>query len=139
MNPDLMTLCRIGVAPALVTMVLAACGSAKPAPAPPPPQVSVVTVHGGSVSITIELPGRTSAFLVAQVRARVDGIVLKRDFKEGGDVKTAEGLYQIDGAPYVAAETSARAWRQKAQANLASNTALVERYKVLLPSNAISK
>jgi len=140
MNSDLMLRCQVGLAAALATCVLAACEPAKPAPAPPaPPQVSVVTVHRSSVPITIELPGRTTAYLVAQVRARVDGIVLKRDFKEGGDVKTGQRLYQIDPAPYIAALNSATAALQKAQANLASTTALVERYTVLAPSNAISK
>src|ERR1700680_3114356 len=139
MNPDLMTLCRTGIAPALAAMGVVGCGSAKPAPAPPPPQVSVVTVHRGSVPITTELPGRTSAFLVAQVRARVDGIVLKREFKEGGEVKTGQRLYQIDPAPYIAALNSAQASLQKAQANLASTTAQAERYKVLVAANAVSK
>src|ERR1700681_3727983 len=139
MNPDLMTLCRIGIAPALAAMVLAGCGSAKPAPTPPPPQVSFVTVHQGSVPITTELPGRTSAYLVAQVRARVDGIVLKREFKEGGEVKTGQRLYQIDPAPYIATLNSAQAMLQKAEANLASMTAQTERYKVLVAANAVSK
>ena len=136
-----MTLFRFGLAPAGVAVVLAACGPAKPATTTPsqPVQVSVVTVHRSSVPITIELPGRTSPYLVAQVRARVDGIVLKRDFKEGGDVKAGQRLYQIDPAPYVAALNSARAALQKAQANLASATALVERYKVLVSANAVSK
>src|ERR1700730_10880280 len=139
MNPDLMTLCRIGIGPAFAAMVLVGCGSAKPPPVPPPPQVSVVTVHGGSVPITTELPGRTSAFLVAQVRARVDGIVLKREFKEGGEVKTGQRLYQIDPAPYIATLNSAQAMLQKAEANLASMTAQAERYKVLVAANAVSK
>src|SRR5207245_9420203 len=132
-------LCRIGIAPALAAMVLAACGSAKPATSSPPPQVSVVTVHKGSVPITTELPGRTYAYLVAQVRARVDGIVLKREFKEGSDVKAGQQLYQIDPAPYIAALNSAKASLQKAEANLASTTAQVERYKVLVAANAVSK
>ena len=139
MKTDLMMLCRLGVAPALAALVLAGCGSAKPASASPPPQVSVVTVHRGSVPITTELPGRTSAYLVAQVRARVDGIVLKRDFKEGGDVKAGQRLYQIDPAPYIAALNSATASLQKAEANLASTTAQAERYKVLVAANAVSK
>jgi membrane fusion protein (multidrug efflux system) len=106
---------------------------------PAPAQVSVVTVHPSRVPITIELPGRTSPFLVAQVRARVDGIVLKREFKEGSDVKGGQRLYQIDPAPYVAALNSAKAALQKAQANLVSADALVERYKVLVSANAVSK
>ena len=139
MKTDLMMLCRLGVAPVLAALVLAGCGSAKPAPAPPPPQVSVVTVHRGSVPITTELPGRTSAYLVAQVRARVDGIVLKREFKEGGEVKAGQRLYQIDPAPYIAALNSATASLQKAEANLASTTAQAERFKVLVAANAVSK
>ncbi len=121
-------------------MALTGCGGAKPAiTAPQPPQVSVVTVHRGSVPITIELPGRTSPYLVAQVRARVDGIVQKREFKEGGDVKAGQRLYRIDSAPYVAALNSATASLQKAEANLASMTAQAERFKVLVAANAVSK
>jgi membrane fusion protein (multidrug efflux system) len=123
----------------LLAMVLGACSDAK-TPAPPQvPEVSVTTVHRASVPITTELPGRTSAYLVAQVRARVDGIVLKREFKEGGEVKTGQRLYQIDPAPYVAALNSATASLQKAEANLASTTAQAERYKVLVAANAVSK
>jgi len=140
MNFDLTTLCRVGLAPALTAMVLGGCGVAKPATtATPPPEVSVVTVHSGSVPITTELPGRTSAYLVAQVRARVDGIVQDREFKEGGDVKAGQRLYQIDPAPYIASLNSATASLQKAEANLASTTAQAERYKVLVAANAVSK
>jgi len=124
----------------LFAVALAACSNAQtPAPAPPAPEVSVVTVHRGSVPITTELPGRTSPYLVAQVRARVDGIVLKREFKEGSEVKAAQRLYQIDPAPYIAALNSATASLQKAEANLASTTAQAERYKVLVAANAVSK
>jgi len=137
---DLMTLCRLGIAQALAAMVLTGCGVANPAPASStPPEVTVVTVHRGTVPIATELPGRTSAYLVAQVRARVDGIVLKREFKEGGEVKAGQRLYQIDPAPYVAALNSATASLQKAEANLASTTAQADRYKVLVGENAVSK
>src|SRR2546426_3181971 len=140
MNSDLITLCRMGVAPALAVMVLAGCGAAKPATtAPQPPQVSVATVHRGSVPITIELPGRTSPYLVAQVRARVDGIVQKRDFTEGGEVTASQRLYQIDPAPYQASLDSATASLQKATANLAATAAQAERYKVLVAANAVSQ
>jgi membrane fusion protein (multidrug efflux system) len=121
-------------------MVLAGCGAAKPATmSSQPAQVSVVTVHRGSAPVATELPGRTSAYLVAQVRARVDGIVLKREFKEGADVKAGQRLYQIDPAPYIAALNSATASLQKAEANLASTTAQAERFKVLVAANAVSK
>ena len=96
--------------------VLGGCGNAPPPKAAPPaPQVSVVTVHRVSVPVTIELPGRTSAYLVAQVRARVDGIVQKRDYREGTDVKAGQRLYQIDPAPYVATLDSAKAALRKAR------------------------
>ena len=94
----------------LAAALLAGCtGGEAAAPAPQPPEVAVVTVQRAAVPVTTELPGRTSAFLVAQVRARVDGIVLKRAFKEGGDVKANQLLYQIDAAPYRAALDSAQA------------------------------
>src|SRR6266446_6035311 len=124
----------------VLTLTLAACTGAKtPNSAPQVPEVSVITVHRGSVPITTDLPGRTSAYLVAQVRARVDGIVQKRDFKEGGEVKAGQRLYQIDPAPYIAALNSATASLQKAEASLASTTAQAERYKVLVAANAVSK
>src|SRR5271165_1708653 len=106
MNSGPMRAICVGMAPALAALILAGCGTAKPATTVQPPQVSVVSVHRASVPITTELPGRTSAYLVAQVRARVDGIVLKREFTEGGDVKTGQRLYQIDPAPYIASLNS---------------------------------
>ena len=125
---------------ALAVMTLAGCGRTKQAPpALKTPEVGVATVHRGSVPVTTELPGRTSAYLVAQVRARVDGIVLKRAFTEGGEVRANQRLYQIDPAPYRAALDSAVAALQKAQANLASTTAQADRYKVLVAGNAVSK
>src|SRR5271169_3467446 len=139
MNSGPMRAIRVGLAPALAVLILAGCGTAKPATTMQPPQVSVVSVHKASVPITTELPGRTSAYLVAQVRARVDGIVLKREFTEGGDVKTGQRLYQIDPAPYIASLNGATALLQKAEANLASTTAQAERYKVLVAANAVSK
>ena len=123
----------------LAAGLLAGCTGKTAPPAPQPPEVAVVTVRRAAVPVTTELPGRTSAFLVAQVRARVDGIVLKRAFREGGDVRANERLYQIDPAPYRAALDSALASLQKAQANLASTTAQAERYKVLVAGNAVSK
>jgi membrane fusion protein (multidrug efflux system) len=124
----------------IVALALAACGPAKTAAKPTPPQqVAVVTVHRSSVPVNVELPGRTSAHVLAQVRARVDGIVLKREFQEGGDVKAGQRLYQIDPAPYVAALNSATASLQRAEASLTSATALVGRYKPLVAANAVSK
>jgi len=123
-----------------IPVLLGACVDAKQAKAPPaPPEVTVVAVHKQAVPVTTELPGRTSPFLVAQVRARVDGIVLSRGFTEGSDVKANQRLYQIDPAPYRAALDNTKAAEQKAQANLASTTALAERYKILIGGNGVSK
>ena len=135
-----MSFSRAGATVAMIaTVLLSGCGSAPATMATQPSEVSVVTVRRGSVSITTELPGRTSAYLVAQVRARVDGIVLKREFTEGDEVVAGQQLYQIDAAPYVAALNSATASLQKAQANLASMNAQAQRYKVLVAANAVSK
>jgi membrane fusion protein (multidrug efflux system) len=124
----------------LAVLSLAGCGPKKQAAAPAaPPQVTVVTVHRTTVPVTVELPGRTAAYFMAQVRARVDGIVLKRTFQEGADVKAGQLLYQIDPAPYRAMLNSAIATQQKMEATLAVNTTLAERYKVLVGGNAVSK
>ncbi len=124
---------------ATAAVFLAACGKKDSAPPPQTPEVGVVTVQPQTVPVFTELPGRTSAFLVAQVRARVDGIVLRREFVEGSDVKAGQRLYKIDPAPYIATLNSAKASLAKAKANLATQDALVARYKVLVAANAISK
>ncbi|HTR08357.1 MAG TPA: efflux RND transporter periplasmic adaptor subunit [Paraburkholderia sp.] len=124
---------------ATAAIVLAACGQKQSAPPPQAPEVGIVTVQPTAVPVVSELPGRTNAFLVAQVRARVDGIVLRREFVEGSIVKAGQRLYKIDPAPYIAALNNARATLAKAQANLVTQNALVARYKVLVQANAVSK
>ncbi len=89
--------------------------------------------------MTTELPGRTSPVAVAQVRSRVDGIVLARPFKEGADVSASQQLFQIDPAPYRATLASAEATLERAQAAVAAANVLTERYKVLLAGNGVSK
>ncbi|MDB5808435.1 MAG: mepA [Betaproteobacteria bacterium] len=131
---------RIAAVSALIVGLFAGCAKGKQAaPAAQTPEVGVATAQRASVPVTIDLPGRTNPYLVAQVRARVDGIVLKRDFKEGADLKAGQRLYQIDPAPYRAALDSAIGTLQKAQANLDAQTALEERYKQLVAGNAVSK
>ncbi len=98
-----------------------------------------MTVANEAVALQTELPGRVSAVRVAQVRARVNGVVLKRLFREGSEVKAGQALYQIDAAPYRAALESAQASVAKGQAILAQATAQAERYKPLVEANAISK
>jgi membrane fusion protein (multidrug efflux system) len=136
MNParSIAAACFAGLA-----LGLAGCGK-KPAPAPPQtPQVTVLTVHKTSVPMTTELPGRTTSLLVAQVRSRVDGIVLSRPFKEGADVNASQLLFQIDPAPYRAALASAEAMLARGEAALAAANALAERYKVLLAGNGVAQ
>ena len=121
-------------------LVLAACGDKAPPPAaPPPPEVGVVTVAPRTLDVPTELPGRVEAARVAQVRARVTGIVQKRLFTEGSDVKAGEVLFQIDPAPYKAAIDSAKAALAKAQANEQQASGLLTRYKPLREANAISQ
>ncbi len=107
--------------------------------APPPPEVSVVTVALQTAPLVVELPGRVEASRVAQVRARVNGIVLKRYFREGSAVRAGQLLFQIDPAPYQAAVDSAKAVLAKTQATLGQATSTVTRYKPLREANAISQ
>ncbi|RUV26809.1 efflux RND transporter periplasmic adaptor subunit [Mesorhizobium sp. M1A.F.Ca.IN.022.07.1.1] len=125
-------------------MVLAGCTqqsatSAPPGGAPARPQVGVVTVHPQSVAITAELPGRTVASLVAEVRPQVDGIIQSRLFKEGSEVAKGDELYQIDPASYQASYDSAIATEQKAEAAVPSAQAKFDRYAGLISQNAVSK
>ncbi|HKU13466.1 MAG TPA: efflux RND transporter periplasmic adaptor subunit [Steroidobacteraceae bacterium] len=123
-----------------VTAMSGCSSQAQPAADPaPPPEVGVLTMHPTQVPVTTELPGRTSAYLVAQVRARVDGIVQRREFEEGSDIEANDRLYQIDPAPYQAALQSAQAQLARARASLESTTAQADRDKLLVDNNAISK
>lgn len=106
---------------------------------PPPPEVSVVTIALERIVMTTELPGRLEATRVAQVRARVPGIVLKRVFREGSEVKAGDVLFLIDPGPFQATYNSARAALAKAEANLAQASLKVQRYRPLVDTNAISK
>ena len=134
------TLRRASPAAILAAAALAGCSPAQQkAPPAAPPEVSVLTAHQTSVPVAIELPGRTSPFLVAQVRARVDGIVQDQRFADGADVGQNQPLYQIDPAPFRAALGSAEAALKKAQANLVATNAQQARYQVLIDGNAISK
>ncbi|EMV3019147.1 efflux RND transporter periplasmic adaptor subunit [Klebsiella aerogenes] len=106
---------------------------------PQAPQVSVHVVHSEPLSVTTELPGRTSAFRVAEVRPQVSGIILKRNFVEGCDIKAGESLYQIDPATYQAAWNSAKGDEAKAEAAAAIAHLTVKRYVPLLGTQYISQ
>jgi len=112
---------------------LLACSSKKQAPPPPPPStVKVITLTPQTVSLTTELPGRTVAYKIAEIRPQVSGVIQKRMFKEGSDVKEGQQLYQIDPALYQAAYDSSKASAESARLQ-------VERYKPLAEVNAVSK
>ena len=102
------------------------------AAAPPPPKVGIVTLQAQAFTLTSELPGRTSAYRIAEVRPQVNGIILKRLFTEGREVKAGEQLYQIDPALYAATLKSA-------QATLQSSQSLADRYKQLVDEQAVSR
>jgi membrane fusion protein (multidrug efflux system) len=130
---------------ALAASFLTGCGqdAGKGGAAPagggmPPAQVGVITVLPQTVPVITELPGRLEALRVAQVRARVAGILQQRQFTEGSDVKAGQPLFQIDASTYKAALDSAQATQAKAEANLAQATSLVDRYQPLQAAKAIS-
>ena len=123
---------------AAATLLLAACGKDDKGP-PPPPEVSIVTLKPRSVAITDQLPGRTTAFKVAEVRPQVTGIVQKRLFGEGSEVKAGEQLFQIDAGSYRAALSSAEAALKRAEAQAITSKLLAERYEPLIAANAVSK
>lgn len=117
---------------ALATLLSGCNKKQEAAPAPPPPQVGVVTLQTQAYTLTTELPGRTTAYRIAEVRPQVNGIILKRLFTEGGDVKAGEQLYQIDPALYEATANSAKATLQSAKS-------LADRYKQLVNEQAVSR
>lgn len=107
--------------------------------AAPAPQVSVVTVQPQPIMLTMELPGRTFAYRIAEIRPQVNGLIQKRLFTEGADVKAGDVLYQIDPATFKAALGNAEAALNRSQAKLPAIRSRVERYKELLAENAVSQ
>jgi len=122
-------------------LVVSGCGkqSSTGAPQGGPPEVGIVVIQTQRVALTTELPGRTSAYLIAEVRPQVGGIIQKRLFTEGSDVNADEVLYQIDPAPYQAAYNSAKAALARAEANLIPIRLKAGRYEELVTINAVSK
>ncbi|MDU7868642.1 MAG: biotin/lipoyl-binding protein, partial [Pantoea sp.] len=103
------------------------------------PEVGVVTLRTEPLKSSTELPGRTSAYRVAEVRPQVSGTILKRNFIEGSDVKAGQSLYQIDPATYQAAYDSAKGDLVQAEANARIAQLTVKRYKPLLGTKYISQ
>lgn len=129
-------------------LLLAACSRGDDAPAAagaapgggmPPPEVGVVVAQPGEIGLVTELPGRLEASRVAEVRARAAGILQRRLFREGSDVKAGQPLFAIDAAPYQAAYQSAQAQLARSQANLKRTAEVAKRYEPLVAANAISR
>jgi membrane fusion protein, multidrug efflux system len=147
MNADLiqakevrLRLTALGGAATLALLALAGCGRGQPQMgAMPPPQVGVITVQPQVFVITNELPGRVDPVQIAQVNARVDGVVLRREFTQGANVTNGQVLYLIDPAPYQASLDSARAALAQMKANETAASLLAKRYQPLVGISAVSK
>jgi len=120
-------------------LLLVGCDRPQAQGPPPVPEVATVTVQPQQLVLTTELPGRTSAYRIAEIRPQVNGIVQKRLFEEGSDVKVGQVLYEIDPAHFQASYNNAKAALGKAEANLPSIRSRVERYRELLPDKAVSQ
>jgi len=120
-------------------LVLAACDREQQPPPPPVPEVSVITVRPHTVVLTAELPGRTSAFRIAEIRPQVSGLIQRRLFTEGSDVKAGQALYQIAPAPFQAALDNANASLSRAEAGLSAMQSRVRRFEELLAIKAVSR
>jgi len=112
---------------------------AGPQQAPGLPEVATVTVERKPVLLTTELPGRTSPYLIAEIRPQVNGLILKRLFTEGADVKAGQELYQIDPAPFQAAINNARAALGRAEASLPAIQSRADRFRQALADKAVSQ
>lgn len=124
-----------------LSLLLTGCGKQKSAAQTPtaPPEVGVLTIKPQRVALTTELPGRTAPHLIAEVRPQVGGIIQKRLFTEGGEVKAGQVLYQIDPATYQAAFASAKAAQARVEATLVSLRLTEERYRDLVKIKAVSQ
>jgi len=122
-----------------VNKFLAPAAPPGPPAAPPPAKVTVLSVKAESIPLTAELPGRTAAHLIAEVRPQVTGIVKERRFDEGSEVKAGQVLYLIDPAPYKATFDSAKAVQTRAEANLHAATLKAKRYTDLAKTKSASQ
>ena len=139
-------LIRFALIAAVCAVIATGCdrGSAKaPQQGPgganmPPPEVNVYVAASAPTRLTMDLPGRASAYRIAEVRPQVNGILQKRLFEEGAMVKAGQVLYQIDPAIYEAALASAEASLEQAEATANSARSRAERYKILVNTKAVS-
>ncbi|BBO87248.1 efflux RND transporter periplasmic adaptor subunit [Desulfosarcina ovata] len=142
MQPFLVTM-RTTLLAVVSGLLLAGCQEQKQSPGaaapPPPPQISVIAVQPQRVLLTTQLPGRSSAYRVAEIRPQVNGLIQKRMFVEGANVKAGDVLYQIDPASFQAALNNAEAALGRSEANLPAARSRAERYRELLVEKAVSQ
>lgn len=127
------------VAALLGTIMAAGCGKRAGGPPPGPPPVGILTLAAEPVTLTTELPGRTSAYMIAEIRPQVSGLLVERRFTEGADVRAGELLYQIDPAPYQAAVDQVEAALAMAEANLPAAKGRAERLRGLGEVHAVGQ
>lgn len=127
-----------GILVCLITSING-CGARKTTPSAKTPEVAVVIVKQERVVVSTELPGRTAAYLTAEVRPQIGGIIQKRLFEEGSDVKTGDLLYQIDPTPYQAIYDKSKAEFEMAEARLVPIRYKFERNKTLIKSHSVSQ
>ena len=139
MHQKSLRLLRFVLASGVGCVGLAGCKKHPPPPPPPPMEVGVIVISASPVMLTQDLPGRVSAFFVAAVDARVSGIVQKRYFREGAEVKAGDVLYQIAPEPYEAALRTAQGTLAAAEANVVSTRAQVDRYGMLVDAGAVAR
>lgn len=139
-TPGALTRRRLLPLALLAAAVLSACGQgAEAPPAPEAPLVETLTLQPRALALTSELPGRIEALRVAEVRARVAGIVLERRFEEGSEVKAGQVLFRIDPAPLQAALARAQGELARTEAALADAQSVVRRYTPLVAIEAVSQ
>lgn len=134
------TITRLGAAAASVALLLlAGCSEPAPQAPPPPPEVRVVTVRSQALTNLVEVPGRLQAVRIAEVRARVDGVVERRLYEEGTDVRAGQPLFAIDPRPLRAQLSAAQATLARAEATAANAEQDVNRYEGLVAQQAMSQ
>jgi membrane fusion protein (multidrug efflux system) len=129
---------RAAVRLAALLVLLVGCGGQGSGRQPPPPTVGVVTVEAQPVTLTTELPGRTSPYEVADVRPQVGGIIVAKLFSEGSVVHAGQVLYQIEPAPFLAAYDQARAQLANAEANLVTTRLKAQRFAMLIKQDSVA-
>jgi membrane fusion protein (multidrug efflux system) len=122
-----------------LSLLVSACGHKQAPKPPPPPQVGIDVIHYVAIARNTDLPGRTTPVMISPIRPQVSGVILKRLFVEGSDVKAGQQLYQIDPSTYQATYDTAVASLRHDQASLAADRSKVERYRPLAAAQAISR